>query len=74
MAKSELVQLSNHRPESAVEIQLLMENSEERLSDEQVERVIEIVAGSLPVPEEEEDGEEEEAAAEEVSEEAVEEG
>ena len=49
MAKSELVQLSNHRPESAVEIQLLMENSEERLSDEQVERVIEIVAGSLPV-------------------------
>jgi len=36
LSKSEVVQLINHRPVSAVEIQLLIENSEERLSEQQV--------------------------------------
>merc|ERR1712013_826302 len=35
LSKHELVQLANLRPHSAVDIQLLIENSEERLNDQQ---------------------------------------
>ena len=37
--KAEIFQLLNHRPVSAVEIQLLIDNSEERLSEDQVSKV-----------------------------------
>ena len=37
--KTEIFQLLNHRPVSAVEIQLLIDNSEERLSEDQVRKV-----------------------------------
>ena len=62
LTKYELVQLANLRPRSAVDIQLLIENSEERLNDQQVEEVLRVVGETLPGPpegEEEEEGEEE---------------
>ena len=50
--------------QSAVEIQLLVEDSEERLSDEQVEQLLEIIRSDLlqeePEPEAEPEEEEEE--------------
>ena len=56
----------NQRPVSPVEIQLLIENSEERLTEAQVERLLEIVADSLPSHVTESDeGEEEEEGDEE---------
>ena len=61
LSKQEVIHLINHRPGSAVEIQLLLENSEERFTEEQVEKLILIVEECLPAPaleEEEEDVEE----------------
>jgi len=46
--------------QTAVEIQLLIEDSEERLSDEQVDQLIEIVRSELLQEEPEEEQEEEE--------------
>merc|ERR1719154_176115 len=43
LSKQEVVQLINHRPGSAVEIQLLLENSEERFTEEQVEKLIQLL-------------------------------
>merc|ERR1712189_132996 len=48
LSKNEVVQLINHRPTSAVEIQFLIENSEERLSEDQVESLLQLVTESLP--------------------------
>ena len=50
LSKQEVVQLINHRPGSAVEIQLLLENSEERFTEEQVEKLLDIVEECLPAP------------------------
>ena len=51
----------NQRPVSPVEIQLLIENSEERLSEAQVEALLLLVAESLPSHiTESDEGEEEE--------------
>jgi len=55
LSKDEVIQLINNRPTSAVEIQLLLENSEERFSEEQVEKLIQIVEECLPAPLEEVD-------------------
>ena len=61
MSKHEVVQLINHRPVSAVEIQLLVDRSEERLTEDQVDALLEIVCQTLPnhIPEEVEEEEEE---------------
>ena len=59
LSKHEVVQLINHRPGSAVEIQLLLEGSEERLTESQVEDILEIVSQTLPNHIQEEEEEEE---------------
>ena len=43
LEKSELLMLLNHCPTSDVEIHLLVEDSEERITNEQVEEILEIV-------------------------------
>lgn len=66
LSKAEVVQLINHRPVSAVEIQLLLDRSEERLTETQVDQLLEIVDQNLPnhIQEEEEEAEEEEEEGE----------
>ncbi|XP_033736891.1 DNA-directed RNA polymerase III subunit RPC9-like [Pecten maximus] len=60
LTKSEKVQLLNQYPSTAVEIQLIVEESEERLTEDQIYELLEVIGKYRPSEAIEEDEEEDE--------------
>lgn len=63
LTKSEKLELINHLPSSLVELQLLIEENEERFTEEQMSNILEIISSKchqLEAQDEDEDGDEEE--------------
>ena len=55
--KAEKLQLLNLRPTSVVEMQLIIEELDERLkTEEELEKLVELIEEKLPVPDNEDDG------------------
>eukprot|EP00128_Syssomonas_multiformis_P018215 Colp12_sorted_trinity150504_noHs@16618 len=54
LTKAEQVMLINLRPATAVEVFLIVEECEERLNESEVEKLLELIATHLPLPESEE--------------------
>ncbi|TRY64021.1 hypothetical protein TCAL_12603 [Tigriopus californicus] len=50
LSQSEVLQIVNQVPESTVELHLLIEECEERLSEEQIEAILELVRKNLGPP------------------------
>ena len=74
LTKVEKLQLLNQRPASAVELQLFVENSEERFTIEQMDEILEFINNSLPgIEKEEETVGEQVGEGEEVEEEQLDE-
>ncbi|XP_057666684.1 DNA-directed RNA polymerase III subunit RPC9 [Diorhabda carinulata] len=48
LSKTELLMIINSPPSTAIDIQLMVEESEERLTEEQVQDILEIVAKHFP--------------------------
>lgn len=53
LTKLEKLQILNQRPKSVVELQVLIEENEERFSEEAMDMILDIVGKTLPVKEDE---------------------
>ncbi|KAI1287617.1 DNA-directed RNA polymerase III subunit RPC9 [Halotydeus destructor] len=61
LTKAEKLEILNHRPASTVELQLLIEESEERFSEEAMNHMLELIQLTLPSENESEEAHMEEA-------------